>query len=55
MNFTTSLSLLEWTGTGINLSKSNLSPSVFRLAKFYFSVKLVVSIPVASFNSNFVA
>ena len=31
---TTSLSLLKSTGTGANLSMSNLSTSVFRLAKF---------------------
>ena len=32
--FTTSLSLLKSTGTGANLPMSNLSTSVFRLAKF---------------------
>ena len=32
--FTTSLSLLKLAGTGANLSMSNLSTSVFRLAKF---------------------
>ena len=32
--FTTSLSLLKSTGTGTNLSISNLSTSVFKLAKF---------------------
>ena len=41
--FTTSLSLLKLTGTGANLSMSNLSSSVFRLAKFVFSAKLEVS------------
>ena len=34
--FTTSLSLLKSTGTGANLSMSNLSTSVFRLATFVF-------------------
>ena len=42
--FTTSLSLLKSTGTGANLSMSNLSTSVFKLAKFVFSVKLELSI-----------
>ena len=32
--FTASLSLLKSTGTGINSSISNLSTSVFKLAKF---------------------
>ena len=53
--FTTSLSLLKSTGTGTNLSISSLSTSVFKLAKFDFSAKLEVSIPVASFKSAFVA
>ena len=53
--FTTSLSLLKSTGIVINLSISNLSTSVFKLAKFDFSAKLEVSIPVASFKSNFIA
>ena len=35
--YTTTLSLLKTTGTGANLSMSNLSTSVFRLAKFVFS------------------
>ena len=38
--FATSLSLLESTGTATNLSISNLSTSVFKLAKFDFSAKL---------------
>ena len=42
--FTTSLNLLKSTGTGANLSMSNLSTSVFKLAKFVFSVKLELSI-----------
>ena len=41
--FTTSLSLLKSTGTGINLSISNLSTSVFKLAKFDFCAKLEAS------------
>ena len=41
--FTTSLTLLKSTGTGANLPMSNLSTSVFRLAKFVFSAKLEVS------------
>ena len=40
--FTTSLSLLKSARTGANLLMSNLSISVFRLAKFVFSVKLEV-------------
>ena len=42
--FTTSLSLLKSTGTGANLSMSNLSTSVFKLAKFVFNAELEVSI-----------
>ena len=42
--FTTSLNLLKSTGTGTNLSISNLSTSVFKLAKFDFNAKLEVSI-----------
>ena len=41
--FTTSLSLLKSTGTGANLSISNLSTSVFKLAKFVVNAKLEVS------------
>ena len=40
---TTSLSLLKSTGTGASLSISILSTSVFRLAKFDFSAKLLTS------------
>ena len=36
--FTTSLSLLESTGTGANLSMSNLWTLIFKLAKFLFAV-----------------
>ena len=41
--FTTSLSLLTSTGTGTNLSTSNLSNSVFKLAKFDFCANLLTS------------
>ena len=41
--FTTSLNLLKSAGIGTNLSMSNLSTSVFRLAKLVFSAKLEVS------------
>ena len=44
--FTTSLRLLKSTGTGTNLSISNLSTSVFKLAKFDFNAKIEVSICV---------
>ena len=37
------LNLLKSTGTGTNLSISNLSTSVFRPAKFDFSAKLEAS------------
>ena len=39
---TTSLNLLKSTGTGANLSMSNLSTSVFKKAKFVFRAKLEV-------------
>ena len=38
--FTISLNLLKSTGIGTNFSISNLSTSVFRLAKLVFSEKL---------------
>ena len=41
--FATSLTLLKSTGTGTNLSISNSSTSVFKLAKFDFNAKLEVS------------
>ena len=53
--FTTPLSLLNLTGTGANLPMSNLSTSVFRLAKFVFSAKLEVTTCVTFFKSVFVA
>ena len=39
----TSLNLLKSAGTGANLSMSNLSTSVLRLAKFVFSAKFEAS------------
>ena len=53
--FTTSLSLLKSTGTGTNLSMSNLSTSVFRLFKFVFNEKLEVSTCEMFLMSDFVA
>ena len=53
--FTASLSLLQSTGTGTNLSISNLSASVFKLAKFYLNAKLEVSIYMIVLISVFVA
>ena len=51
--FTTSLSLLQSTGTGTNLTIPNLSISAFKLTKSYFAGSLDVSIPVAFFNLLF--
>ena len=42
--FTTLLNLLKSTGTVANLSISNLSTSVFKLAKFVFNAKFEVPI-----------
>ena len=53
--FTTSLSLLKSTGTCANLSISNLSTSVFKLAKFDFSGKLLTTTCHIFFRSVFVA
>ena len=53
--FTTSLSLLKSTGTGTNSSISNLSASVFKLAKFVFNAKLKVSTCEIFLISAFVA
>ena len=53
--FTTSLNLLKSTGIGSNLSISNLSASVFRLAKLVFSAKLEVSTCEIFLISVFVA
>ena len=53
LGFTTSLSLLK--STGANLSICSLSTSVFRLAKFDFSAKLLTSPCDIFFNQFFVA
>ena len=53
--FTTSFSLLKSIGTGPNLSISNLSTSVFKLAKFDFNAKLEVSTCEIFLISAFVA
>ena len=41
--FTTLLNLLKSVATGTNLSMSNFSTSVFKVAKFVFNAKLDVS------------
>ena len=53
--FTTSLSLLKSTGTGTNLSVSDLSVSAFKLCKSDFIAILDGSIPAVFFKSAFVA
>ena len=53
--FTISLSLLKSTGTGANLSISNLSTFVFKLAKFAFNAKLEASTCEIVLISAFVA
>ena len=53
--FTTSLSLLKSTGTGTNLSISDLSSPAFQLIKSDFVANLDVLVPVAFFRSVFVA
>ena len=53
--FTTSLSLLKSTGTGTDLSTSNLSTSVFKLSRFVFNANLEVSICEIFLMSAFVA
>ena len=53
--FTTLLSLAKLLGTGVNLSISNFSTSVFRIAKFGFNAKLLASICDIFFKSVFVA
>ena len=42
--FTTLLKLAKSLGTGVNLSISNLSTSVFKPAKLDFNTKLLISI-----------
>ena len=51
---TTLLNLAKSTGTVFNLSASILSTSVFKLAKFYFSAKLLTSTCDTFFKSAFV-
>ena len=53
--FTTLLSLAKSLETGVNSSISSLSTSVFRLAKFNFSTKLLTSTCDIFFKSVFVA
>ena len=53
--FTTLLSLAKSLGTGVNLSISNLTTSVFKLPKFDFSAKLLTSTCDTFFKSVFVA
>ena len=53
--FTTLLSLLKSTGTVCNLSASNLATFHLKLAKSFFLTNCDVSMPVAPFQSHFVA
>ena len=53
--FTPSLNLRKLARTGANLSTSNLSTSVCRLAKFVFSAKLEVSACQVLLISSFLA
>ena len=53
--FTKLLNLAKSLGNGVNLSISNLSTSVFKLAKFAFDAKLLTSTCVIFFRSTFVA
>ena len=53
--FTSLLNLARSLGAGINLSISNSSTLVLRLAKFDFSAKLLTSICDMFFKSVFVA
>ena len=53
--FTTSFNLPRSTGTDPNLSLSNVSTSVFRLAKFVFSAKFEISTCVTFSRSVFVS
>ena len=49
------LNLIKSAGTGANLSTSNLSTSVFKLATFVFNAKLEVSTCIIFLISSFVA
>ena len=53
--FTTLFSLAQSLGTGVNLSISSLSTSVFKLTQFEFSKKLLTSTCDIFFKSVFVA
>ena len=53
--FTTSDNVLKSTGTSTSLSIFDLSTSVFKLAKFDFSAKLLTSACDTFFKSVFVA
>ena len=53
--FTTLLNLTKSLGTGVNLSISNLSTSVLKLAKFVFDAKLLTSTCLIFFKSVFIA
>ena len=53
--YTTLFSFGKSLGTGLNLSTSNLSTSVFKLAKFDFSAKLLTLTCDTCFTSIFVA
>ena len=53
--FTTLLRFAKSLGTGVNLSISYLSTSVFKLAKFDFSAKVLTSTCNTFFKSVFVA
>ena len=53
--FTALLNLAKSLGTGVNLSISNLSTSVFKLPRFAFDAKLLTSTCVTFFRSVFVA
>ena len=49
--FTTLLNLAKSLGTGVNFAMSNLSTSVFKLARFVFDEKLLTSTCVTFFRS----
>ena len=53
--FTTLLNLVKSLGTAVNLSISNLSTSVFKLARIFFDAELLISACVTFFRSVFVA
>ena len=53
--FTTLLNLAKSLETAVSFAMSNLSTSVFKLARFVFDVKLLTSTCVTFFRSVFVA